>query len=546
MTGFCARSPHDSRRFHIRSPLESRATAAEGGEWQSTDGPATRRTAGPPRRSSRSGGTPRTTASARATSSAARSARSCRSRATSATRRPRSTRTSSRWTRATSTIEDVAEDYVHCTMCGACELRCPNTLFTGDFYRFRPAHGRRRQGDARARGRGGHPPGELEALGRADRPLGQRARARLEHRDLRGARSAPGRPGLDIPTGGETILFADCEAAFYRPSVPRAVALLLQARRRRVRAHEASSGAAAGRCGRPGYVDVAHKMAEHNMIDWRKTGTKRIICLDPHDYITIIEHYPDARRELRRVRDRARRRPGRRADPRRQAPADDADRAHGHVPRSVPAEQAPRQVAVARGRSCGRSRGSRSSTSTTSPSGRTAPAPAANLAIEKPELTAEISRRRVEKAAALDGVDTLVSACPWSERPLDRAGQGAGDRGLRHLRAGRRGGRIRGLTMAVAALPDTLIDELVAICGEEHVFTGQLGALQPRARALAVPGAPVGGLHPAGGRPADLGRADLRGRQAREPPPRPGRAARGRHRAHRRRRAAASTGSSST
>ena len=34
-------------------------------------------------------------------------------------------------------IEDVAEDYVHCTMCGACELRCPNTLFTGDFYRFR-------------------------------------------------------------------------------------------------------------------------------------------------------------------------------------------------------------------------------------------------------------------------------------------------------------------------------------------------------------------------------------------------------------------------
>ena len=41
-----------------------------------------------------------------------------------------------------------------------------------------------------------------------------------------------------------------------------------------------------------GYVDVAQKMAEHNMIDWRKTGTKRIICLDPHDYITIVEYYP--------------------------------------------------------------------------------------------------------------------------------------------------------------------------------------------------------------------------------------------------------------
>ncbi len=34
-------------------------------------------------------------------------------------------------------IGDVAEDYVHCTQCGACELRCPNTLFTGDFYRHR-------------------------------------------------------------------------------------------------------------------------------------------------------------------------------------------------------------------------------------------------------------------------------------------------------------------------------------------------------------------------------------------------------------------------
>ena len=39
-------------------------------------------------------------------------------------------------------IEDMAADYVNCTQCGACELRCPNTLFTGDFYRFR-TRGRR-------------------------------------------------------------------------------------------------------------------------------------------------------------------------------------------------------------------------------------------------------------------------------------------------------------------------------------------------------------------------------------------------------------------
>jgi heterodisulfide reductase subunit D len=43
------------------------------------------------------------------------------------------------------------------------------------------------------------------------------------------------------------------------------------------------------------------------------------------------------------------------------------------------------------------------------------------LGIERPDLTAEISRRRVERAAGL-GIDTLVSACVWSERPLSEQG----------------------------------------------------------------------------------------------------------------------------
>ncbi len=34
-------------------------------------------------------------------------------------------------------IADVARDYVHCTQCGACETRCPNTLFAGEFYRHK-------------------------------------------------------------------------------------------------------------------------------------------------------------------------------------------------------------------------------------------------------------------------------------------------------------------------------------------------------------------------------------------------------------------------
>ena len=37
-------------------------------------------------------------------------------------------------------LEEVARDYVHCTQCGACELRCPNTLFAGTSTAF--AHAR--------------------------------------------------------------------------------------------------------------------------------------------------------------------------------------------------------------------------------------------------------------------------------------------------------------------------------------------------------------------------------------------------------------------
>jgi heterodisulfide reductase subunit D len=44
------------------------------------------------------------------------------------------------------------------------------------------------------------------------------------------------------------------------------------------------------------------------------------------------------------------------------------------------------------------------------------------LPIEKPELTAAISANRVARAKQLE-VDTLVSACPWSERPLSAAGE---------------------------------------------------------------------------------------------------------------------------
>ncbi len=320
-------------------------------------------------------------------------------------------------------VEDVAEDYVHCTMCGACELRCPNTLMTGDFYRFR-----QRTIDvvkavrALAVKRGVHQKNWKRWAELTDRWGNEPVLGWT--RETSGSKVRAWAAGLDIPTGGEAVLFADCEAAFYRPSVPRAVSLLLRA-----------GGVEFGLmdqqwcCGGPmwetGYVDIAHKMAEHNMIDWRKTGTKRIICLDPHDYITIVEHYPaldsnfdefeivlavDLIAELIRDGKLELTTPVQRTvtyhDPCRLNKRMGVWQSPREILRAIPGLTFVDVDHVTQWSYC---------------SGA-----GSNLAVEKPELTAEISRRRIAKAKELEGVDVLVSACPWSERPLTEQGEQQG------------------------------------------------------------------------------------------------------------------------
>jgi heterodisulfide reductase subunit D len=320
-------------------------------------------------------------------------------------------------------IEDVAEDYVHCTMCGACELRCPNTLFTGDFYRFRQrtvdlVKGMR----ALAVQHGVHQEDWKRWAELTDRWGNEPVLGWNIETSAAGVRAWA--TGLDIPTGGETVLFADCEAAFHRPSVPRAVALLLRAA-----GIEFGLMSQQWCCGGPmwetGYVDVAHKMAEHNMLDWRKTGTKRVICLDPHDYLTIIEHYPalddgfdefeivlgvDLVAELIREGKLELTTPVERTvtyhDPCRLNNRLGVWQSPREILRAIPGLTFEDVDHVTQWSYC---------------SGA-----GSNLWVEKPELTAEISRRRVAKARALNGVDTLVSACPWSERPLTEQGKAQG------------------------------------------------------------------------------------------------------------------------
>jgi heterodisulfide reductase subunit D len=313
------------------------------------------------------------------------------------------------------TIEDVAEDYVNCTQCGACELRCPNTIFAGDFYRFRT-----RTVDlvkamrSLAVEHGIHQPGWQRWNLATDEMKNEPVIDGVSQE-----RVADWAAELGLPVGGETILFCDCEAAFYRTSQPKAVAKLLRA-----------GGIEFGLmreqwcCGGPaaemGYAEQARRFAEHNVADWRAVGAKRILVLDPHDYITFTEDYPRyfgdsydfeivlvielvaeliregrikltvpvERRATYHDSCRLNKRKGIHREPR-------------EIMRAIPGLTFEDVDHVTQWGYC---------------SGA-----GAGLGIERPEITAAISARRMEQAAKLD-VDLLVSACVWSERPLSEQG----------------------------------------------------------------------------------------------------------------------------
>jgi heterodisulfide reductase subunit D len=247
--------------------------------------------------------------------------------------------------------------------------------------------------------------------------------------------------GLDLPIGGETILFVDCEAAFYRTSLPKAVAGVLKA-----------AGVEFGLmreqwcCGGParemGYVAQSREFAEHNVADWRATGVRRVIALDPHDYIAFTEDYPEYFAE-----------PGsteHSEDLRSRIVGDDYDIEivyitelvaelirEGRLALTTPIEavatyhdpcrlnkrkgihESPREILraipglefrdvdhVTQWAYCSGAGG--------------------GLPVERPDLTEAISAQRLDHAVNLE-VDTLVSQCVWSERPLSKAGA---DRGI--------------------------------------------------------------------------------------------------------------------
>jgi Fe-S oxidoreductase len=321
-------------------------------------------------------------------------------------------------------LEDVADDYVHCTQCGACELRCPNTLMVGDFYRARTETVKVVRAMRSLLVSEGLDPEQWQLWNRLTDELKNEPVLGVEGSQPNGQEHVRDwAAGLDLPIGGETIMFVDCEAAFHRTSIPRATALILR-----------EAGVEFGLmreqwcCGGPaaemGYVDQARRFAEHNVADWRAMGAKRIIAIEPHDYIHFTEDYPayfgddfdfevvqivdlvaglirEGRLELTEPIERV----ATYHDPCRLNKRKGIHEAPREILRAIPGLEFRDVDRVTQWSYCSGGGG--------------------GLPIAKPEITAEISRRRLEKASDLE-VDLLVSACVWSERPLTAAGDEAG------------------------------------------------------------------------------------------------------------------------
>jgi len=97
---------------------------------------------------------------------------------------------------------------------------------------------------------------------------------------------------LNMPTGGDIILFPGCDFSYQQPETIRKLVTLLKKAKMDIGISKDE-----GCCGYPalwaGNVSLARKMAINNVEEMQKAGAKKVVTMCPSCYITLKDDYPE-------------------------------------------------------------------------------------------------------------------------------------------------------------------------------------------------------------------------------------------------------------
>ena len=132
------------------------------------------------------------------------------------------TRRTATLSRGDGDLSEMKNAYIHCLECGQCELKCPNTMFGGDFYRVTTTTVdlvRKMRRDLHAQGI------DYDGFEEVQKVIDDFK----AHDAGPDAELTSWAAGLDLPFEGETMMFVDYYNAFQTREVPIAAAKILKA-----------------------------------------------------------------------------------------------------------------------------------------------------------------------------------------------------------------------------------------------------------------------------------------------------------------------------
>lgn len=185
--------------------------------------------------------------------------------------------------RGTAKLEEMSDEFIHCLECGQCELKCPNTMFGGDFYRYSTTTldlVRKMRRDLYAAGI------NYEGFEEVQKVIDEH----LMHDKGPDADLTSWAEGLNLPNKGENMLFVDYYNAFQTREVPIAAAKVLKAAKYKfgILAHPAVTTGELNETD----LDAWIAAAKRNVKALQDAGAKNVIFVNPHEYSYFVKEVP--------------------------------------------------------------------------------------------------------------------------------------------------------------------------------------------------------------------------------------------------------------